>query len=60
MLYMLLILVLCVLVVVFLLNKKLHFIPEALAVMILGKSWACLKFFLVDFEFLCLLFQSRK
>jgi len=29
-------LMICVLVIVFLLNKKLHFIPEALAVMILG------------------------
>ena len=40
----------CVIVVTFLLNKKLHFIPEVLAVMVLGVLFACLiKFVIAKF-----------
>jgi len=31
-------LVLCILIIAFLLNRKFHYLPEALAVMILGKN----------------------
>lgn len=44
----LMMLLICVIVIVFLLNRKLHFIPEALAVMILGVLIAVILTYVVD------------